>query len=244
MEGLLHADPGNLEACYALAVARRHQHRWRVALETLATILKARPGFGRAHQEVGYNYIALENFSRAGAAFERAVAADPSLVNSWKCLAKLYGDAGNAERLADVTDQIGFLETLPAELLAVVGLLSEDRLTEAERLCKQFLQSDRTHAEGMRLLAEIATRNRAYDEAEFLLESCIAFHPGHRNARMQYVNILMRMQKFAKAHVEAERLLRRPAIVRRVRRMAASPTRRSRSATLGVCCAGRRRTTA
>ena len=208
MEELLAAEPDNDEARYALAVARRHQHRWPQALDTLGAVLEARPGFGRAHQEVGYNYIALRNFPRAGAAFERAIAADPSLVNSWKCLAKLYHDAGNTARLGEVTDQLGFLETLPAELLAVISYLSEDRLADAERLCKRFLQSNRTHVEGMRLLAEIATRNRAYDEAEFVLESCVEFHPEHRNARLQYVNILMRMQKFARAHEQAERLLR------------------------------------
>ncbi len=208
MEEVLAAEPDHHEARYALAVARRHQHRWPQALDTLGVVLETRPGFGRAHQEVGYNYIALRNFPRAGAAFERAITADPSLVNSWKCLAKLYHDAGNAERLAEVTEQLGFLETLPAELLAVISYLSEDRLADAERLCKRFLQSNRTHVEGMRLLAEIATRNRAYDEAEFVLESCVEFHPEHRNARLQYVNILMRMQKFARAHEQAERLLR------------------------------------
>ena len=207
MEAVLAVERDHVEARYALAVARRHQHRWPLALDTLETVLKARPNFGRAHQEVGYNYIALKNFPRAGAAFERAIAADPGLVNSWKCLAKLYHDAGNAKRLEQVTAQLAFLETLPADLLAVVSLLSEDRLADAERLCKRFLQSNKTHAEGMRLLAEIATRNRAFDEAEFLLESCVEFHPAHRDARMQYVNVLMRMQKFVKAHAEAERLL-------------------------------------
>ena len=208
MEEVLARDPQHHEARYALAVARRHQHRWPAALETLNAVLATRPDFGRAHQEAGYNYIALKNFDRAGPAFERAVAADPSLVNSWKCLAKLHQDAGDTERLAAVTDQLAFLQTLPPELLAVVSYLSEDRLVDAERLCKRFLQSNRTHVEGMRLLAEIATRNRAYDEAEFVLESCVEFHPEHRNARLQYVNVLMRMQKFARAHEQAERLLR------------------------------------
>ena len=67
MEELLAGEPDHLEARYALAVARRHQHRWPQALDTLGTVLAARPGFGRAHQEVGYNYIALRNLDRAGA---------------------------------------------------------------------------------------------------------------------------------------------------------------------------------
>ena len=200
-------EPDNVEARYALAVAQRHQHQWTAALATLADILERKPNFGRAHQEAGYNHIATQSFARAGAAFERAVTADPSLVNSWKCLAKLYQDSGNSERLIAVKDQLAFLESLPAELLAVISYLSDDRLADAERLCKHFLQSNKTHVEGMRLLAEIATRNKTYDEAEFLLESCVEFHPAHRNARIQYANILMRTQKFAKAHEQAAQLL-------------------------------------
>ena len=207
MGEVLANEPDNVEAQYALAVAQRHQHQWTEALTTLSGILERNPSFGRAHQEVGYNYIALENFVRAGAAFERAIAADPSLVNSWRCLAKLYRDSGNTERLQAVKDQLVFLESLPAELLVVISYLSDNRLADAERLCKHFLQVNRTHVEGMRLLAEIATRNRTIDEAEFLLESCVEFHPTHRDARIQYANILMRMQKFAKAYEQAELLL-------------------------------------
>lgn len=207
MGDVLTDEPDNIEAAYALAVAQRHQHAWTDALDTLAEVLRRKPNFGRAHQEVGYNHIAMQNFPRAGAAFERAVNNDPSLVNSWKCLAKLYQDSGDAKRLAAVTDQLVFLDSLPVELLTVISYLSGDRLGDAERACKHFLRENKTHAEGMRLLAEIATRNKTYDEAEFLLESCVEFHPAHRNARIQYVNILMRVQKFAKAFDEAQRLL-------------------------------------
>ena len=207
MGEVLAKEPDNVEAQYALAVAQRHQHQWTTALATLTGILERKPNFGRAHQEVGYNYLALQNFSRAGAAFERAITGDPSLINSWRCLARLYQDSGNMERLTAVKDQLAFLEVLPPELLSVISYLSENRLADAERLCKHFLQSNRTHVEGMRLLAEVATRNRTFDEAEFLLESCVEFHPSHRDARIQYANILMRMQKFAKAFEQAERLL-------------------------------------
>ncbi len=209
LTAVLGDDPDNVEARYALAVSQRHCHEWPRALATLAGILTIKPHFGRAHQEVGYNHIAQKNLVRAGAAFERAVAADPSLVNSWRCLAKLYQDDGNTGRLARAREQIAFLDRLPPELLTVVSYLSENRLADAERLCKHFLRTNQTHPEGMRLLAEIATRNKIYNDAEFLLESCVEFHPEHRDARIQYVNILLRVQKFPKALEQAELLLAR-----------------------------------
>ena len=213
MRPLLAECSGDVDARYALAVAERHQHRWPEALETLAGVLEERPEFGRAHQEVGYNHIARRDFANAAVAFERAVAANPSLVNSWKCLVKLYEEHAadvhaSQEKLGRARGQLAFLGALPPELLAVMGYLHEDKLADAERLCKGFLRGNKTHVEGMRLLAEIDTRNKVFDEAEFLLESCVEFAPEHHGARIQYVHILLRTQKFAKALAQAEILLK------------------------------------
>ena len=104
-------------------------------------------------------------------------------------------------------EQIAYLEALPRELRSVISYLSEGRMEEAERLCTQFLRAHTTHLEGMRLLAEIHTRSGIYDQAEFVLESCLEVEPGHRNARIQYVSLLLRLQKFARAHEEARTLL-------------------------------------
>lgn len=204
---------GDVDARYALAVAERHQRRWQGALKTLAGVLEDRPEFGRAHQEVGYNHIGRRDFANAAVAFEQAVAANPSLVNSWKCLVKLYEEhASDAkateEKLGRARGQLDFLADLPAELVAVMGFLYEDKLRDAERLCKSFLRGNKTHVEGMRLLAEIDTRNKVFDEAEFLLESCVEFAPEHQGARIQYANILLRTQKFAKALAQAKTLLK------------------------------------
>lgn len=207
MRAVLRIEPENTEARYTLAVALRHQRLFPAALEALQDIIAAKPDLGRAHQEIGYNYIAIQNLLAAGAAFERAVNADPSLVNSWKCLAKLYADSGNSSKLASAEEQVAFLSTLPPPLIAVISYLAEGRLAEAERLCKHFLRDHKTHVEGMRLLAEIATRNKVYDEAEFLLESCVEFAPDHRQARIQYANILLRVQKFVRAAEQTEILL-------------------------------------
>lgn len=207
LSALLRKAPDNLEAQYAQAVTLRHLHRWRDALTTLAAILKARPDFGRAHQEVGYNRIARREFDQAEAAFEQAVAKDPALINSWRCLVKLHRDRDNQARLAEAQAQLAFLEQLPPELMAVITHLSEGKLADADRLCRHFLRSNKTHVEGMRLLAEIATRNKVFDEAEFLLESCLEFQPEHRNARIQYANLLLRVQKFAKAYQQAKQLM-------------------------------------
>ena len=213
MRTMLRDHPDNVDARYALAVAQRHQHQWPEALETLNGVLELRPRFGRALQEMGYNHIARRDFPSATVAFEQAVAANPSLVNSWKCLRKLYEAHSRAAQATEdkrsrARAQLAFLSGLPPELLAAMGLLHEGKLADAERVCKHFLRDNKTHVEGMCLLAEIDVRNKVFDEAEFLLESCAEFAPENQRVRIQYVNILLRMQKFAKALAQAEVLLR------------------------------------
>ena len=207
LRGRLREAPDDVEARYALAVAQRQQRQWVVALKTLGALAADKPGFGRAYQEAGYNHAALRDFEQAQIAFEQATAFDPGLINSWKSLKRLYEERGETDRLRSVQEQITFLEALPPELIAVVSYLSEGRLAEAEAQCKRFLRHHKTHVEGMRLLAEIATRAKVYEDAEFLLETCLELEPDHQAARVQYGNLLVKMQKFSQAAKVADALL-------------------------------------
>jgi tetratricopeptide (TPR) repeat protein len=204
---VLHDEPDNIEAQYTLAVSQRLQRQWTTALGTIDEILRVKPTFGRAYQEIGYTQISLGHHQEARIAFESAIDSNPSLIGSWKSLAQLYRDAGSESQYRHAQEQVDFLNAQPTDLLTVRSYISEDRLPDAERLCRYFLRANKTHVEGMCLLAEIATRNHTYDDAEFLLESCVEFEPEHRNARMQYVNILLRTKKFPKAFDEASKLL-------------------------------------
>lgn len=202
----LEIDPKNGEFLYIFSVSNRLQGKHKQSLDTLEMLVKVRPGYGRAYQEKGINYQAISNLPKAGVAFEKAVSLDPSLISSWKNLAKLYKMAGNEPQSVIAQNQSEFLSTLPNELLNVMSYMSEGRLEDAERLCRFFLKRNKTHVEAMRLLAELATLNKVFEDAEFLLESCLEFEPDHTNAKIQYVNLLLRSQKFNKAATIAKQL--------------------------------------
>ncbi|MFT5209335.1 MAG: tetratricopeptide (TPR) repeat protein [Flavobacterium sp.] len=202
----LEIDPKNGEFLYILSVSHRLQGKHKQSLETLEKLVNVRPGYGRAYQEKGINYQTISNLPKAGVSFEKAVSLDPSLISSWKNLAKLYKMAGNESQASIAQLQSEFLSTLPNELLNVMSYMSEGRLEDAERLCRFFLKRNKTHVEAMRLLAELATLNKVFEDAEFLLESCLEFEPDHTNAKIQYVNLLLRSQKFNQAATIAKQL--------------------------------------
>lgn len=205
-EHVLETAPGNIDALYTLAVTQRMQRQIPNALETLERLIAIDSGFGRAWQERGHCMRDSGRREEAVAAYQRAVTHNGALVASWRLLAELHGAAGRNDPANFARAQYEHLSQLPPELLSVASFIQEGRIFKAEQLCRAFLQRNGHHIEAMRLLAEIGMKFNAYDEAEFLLESCKVLEPENVSAHFDYVKVLRKRQKFELALVEASEL--------------------------------------
>ena len=154
----LAAEPDNFEARYTLAVLERAEGNHEKAIELLTVLTKEKPDFGRGFQEIGLCELALKREQQAISAFEEAVERDGSLIDSWKFVTAYYQRTGDS-RAEQAGKQVEFLASLPGELRTVISYLAANRLGDAERLCRYFMQQNKTHVEGMRLMAEIAYAN-------------------------------------------------------------------------------------
>ncbi len=202
---VLSREPANFEARYTLAVLRRTQGDHAVAKQILLELLAITPDFGRGFQELAFCELGLNKISLAQDSFQKAVELDASLIDSWQYVLKLYTST-NDSRANHASRQIKFLSELPQELRTVISYLSSGRIADAERLCRFFMQKNKTHIEGMRLMAEIATRTGVFDDAEFLLETVMELDPAHEDAEIQLINVLLRRQRFHKAHSRSRSL--------------------------------------
>ncbi|MEX2525709.1 MAG: sulfotransferase [Gammaproteobacteria bacterium] len=212
IRGFLESGPGEsdeIEALYMLAVSQRYTRQFDAALATLEVLLSKDPDYSRAWQEQGHLYLALNDSDRATRAFTRAVQRNPSLIASWKALVNLHGRAGREQDAGRARQQVSYLVQLPPELISVLNFLHEGNLYKAEHLCRAFLQRNKDHIEGMRLLAEIGIRLKVYDDAEFLLESAVEFAPDHLPARVDYLNVLIRKTRWQQAYEQASILVER-----------------------------------
>ena len=205
LDSVLDSEPGNFEAQYTLAVLFRTQKQYNKAKQLLTALLKEQPDFGRGFQELALCELGLKCEGSAITAFEKAVECDASLVDSWRFLVAAY-KRKNDSRVAQATHQLEFLKSLPNELRTVISYLASNRIADAERLCRYFMQQNKTHIEGMRLMAEIATRTGIFDDAEFLLETALKLKPMHIEAEMQLAHVLLRRQRFHKAYGHAKAL--------------------------------------
>ncbi len=206
-QALLAIAPDHRDALYLVAVAERYCGRFADALRTLATLEERHPDFGRLYQERGHCYRALGEPAAALAAYGRAVAANASLVASWRAVAELSRAAGLGADARAAEAEVARLARLPAAVVAASGMIAEGDLQAAERVLRRFLQTNATQVDAMRLLAQIGVKLEVLDDAEFLLESALAFEPANVAVRYEYTSVLALRHKHAMALAEAEKLL-------------------------------------
>ena len=189
---------------YLRAVTLRYLGETELALENLDQLISNFPDYARAYQELGYNYMEINQEERAKLAFTRAANLNPSLHASWMMLVKLSNPSSEIRKLAE--SNILYLKSLAPELKSVLSFIYEKKLLKADHLCRSFLQQHPHNVEGMRLLANIGLELSIYEDAEFLLESCLEFDPENLRASFDYLKVLIKRQKYEQAVIHAEKL--------------------------------------
>jgi tetratricopeptide (TPR) repeat protein len=201
-----HTDDPNVQ--YVECLLLRLQGRLDEARDSLEDLTGRVQDHARAYQELATVSLALNSPESAYNAAESAVAIDSSLISCWQYLVPLR-QKFQPSGVASAKRQLEFLQGLPAELRTVISYLASNRLLDAERLVKFFLRSNKTHPEGMRLLAEVLTRKNILDEAQFLLETLVELQPQMLPAQLQLFHVLMRRQRFHAAFEVADKLRRK-----------------------------------
>ena len=204
---ILRAEPDNPDALYMSAVCRRYTRDFDTALRLIAKLKDIWPEHGRAHQEEGHTYRDQGKPDEALMAYARACRFNPALVASWRGQLEILRRKGLDQQAAQVTAQLEALQTMPQPLLAVLDLIGQRKLLQAEDVCRRFLQKVPHNVEGMRLLADIGIRLGVLDDAEFLLESALKFEPDNKRVRIDYIQALRKRQKFSAALEQAGLLL-------------------------------------
>ena len=179
------------------SVIFRYLKDYKKALSALSEVININPNYGRAYQEYGHIHLNLNNSQMALKSYIRAIQNNPSLQSSWLGILSLESVDDNLIKLAE--KNIFYLKNLAPELKSVLSFTHEGKLKKAEDLCRFYLQSNPHNVDGIRLLASLASILHIYDESEFLLESCLVFEPENKEVQIEYVDILIKRQKYGPA---------------------------------------------
>ena len=139
----------------------------------------------------------------------QAVAADSGQPQGWKLMAELLLALG--EERSALEASVRFVAASAGEpgLAAAANQLLNGRIGEAERQCRQQLQSAPTNVAANFLLATIANVAGMFDDAERQLERCLALDPEYDLARMVLAEMLHHREKGESALGHVDILLER-----------------------------------
>ncbi|HWJ36570.1 MAG TPA: sulfotransferase [Steroidobacteraceae bacterium] len=207
-QSLLEEVPENRDVLYMMAVSQRYLGHIGDALATLSRFEKLHPQYSRLFQEQGHCHVALRDAPAAIQAYLRAVNLNPALPASWRALNLLFRSTGQIAESQMAAAHAAKLATLPAAVVDATSMFADGEVTAAENVIRLFLQSNPSHVEGMRLLAQIGMKLDVLDDAEFLLESVLVFEPEYHLARHEYVQVLLQRHRPAKALEESNKLLK------------------------------------
>ena len=197
-------DLVEIDYWYYLSLCSRYSKKYNEALVILNNVIKIDPSYARAYQEFGHNYFKLNNHKMSLKSYLRAVRYNPTLHASWLGILGIKNVEQNIIDLA--TQNVLYLKNLPPELKSVSSFIYEGKYKKADHLCRDFLKNHPHHIEAMRLLAKIGKELHVYDDSEFLLESCLMFDKDNFDVALDYIDVLIKRQKYAKALEEAEKL--------------------------------------
>jgi len=200
-------QPNNADALYFKAVVERAMGMLDRALSTLKTLLQQDPLYSRALQEQGHCYRQQNNREQAIHYYQQATKQNPSLIASWSALATLYRELGNTQAAEQAAAQVQQLHDTPPPLKVVMDLTARGKLAKAETLCKRFMQVNPKHTEGMRLLADIAQRMGALDEASLLLDNALLLRPDSAKLQIDRIQLARKCQHYEDAQQRAKQLL-------------------------------------
>jgi len=199
-------DEERREVLYLKAVTLRYLNQHDLAFASQNQLLQEQPNNGRAYQERAYCQLALNDSENALVSFHKAVEFNPALIASWQKIVELFHAKQHAN-YHSAAKQLNLLKALPRPVLGAMDLMHEGKLYKAEQVCRQFLQKNKHQVDAMCLLAEIGLQLKVFDDAEFLLESCINLYPENEQAKALYINLLNRLGKFKLAAEQAEQFL-------------------------------------
>ena len=202
----LEQDSNHIESLYFGSVCARYLKNYQQSNDYLERLLTLSPDMGRAYQELGHLNRDRGSLELAAGYYRQACEMNPALISSWQFLYDYYRDIGKKDASSHALEQLENLKSLSNTLLYINQILYEGKLSEAEKMCRDFLKKDPKNTEAMSILSEIASRLGYLEDAEFLLENAVNFEPNNPELRKKYLIILRKKQKFSKAMIQAEYL--------------------------------------
>ena len=176
---ILKKYPDDPNALRLSGVSSLEQNKPEVALIPLQKAVKVAPEFRQAHENLALVWTKLGDLNKAEISLKKSLEIDPSNFTNWKSLGDVLSDQGKEEEADKAYKNAISTDKKYLDLQKAMSQVQKGNLGEAEKIYRSILSDDPNNVDALRLLALLASRTGAIDQAINMLENCIKIAPDY-----------------------------------------------------------------
>ena len=193
-------------ALFIIATIKRLKGKFVEAERQFKILVGKYPDFFLAHHELALTQNALKNYASAIQILENLVSKASGMQESWKLLIELLLIVGD-EQASELRFNQYIKSTIDSvSLRDAFQALIDGNHSLAEQLCNAHLKQQPRDVVALRIMAEIDIKLDRLLSAKQLLEQCFEINPDYQLARLNYVYVLIKLNKLQVAMHNVEAL--------------------------------------
>ena len=176
---ILKKFPNDPNALRLSGVSSLEQEKPEVALIPLQKAIRVAPKFLQAHENLAQAWTQLGDLNKAEVCFKKCLELDASNFSNWKSLGDVLSDQGKDEEADKAYKNAISTDKKYLDLQKAMSQVQKGNLGEAEKIYREILSDDPNNVDALRLLALLASRTGAVDQAISMLENCTKIAPDY-----------------------------------------------------------------
>ena len=176
---ILKKFPNDPNALRLSGVSSLEQEKPEVALIPLQKAIRVAPKFLQAHENLAQAWTQLGDLNKAEVCFKKCLELDTSNFSNWKALGDVLSDQGKDEEADKAYKNAISTDKKYLDLQKGMSQVQKGNLGEAEKIYREILSDDPNNVDALRLLALLASRTGAVDQAINMLENCTKIAPDY-----------------------------------------------------------------
>ena len=176
---ILKKFPDDPNALRLSGVSSLEQEKPEVALIPLQKAIRVAPKFLQAHENLAQAWTQLGDLNKAEVCFKKCLELDTSNFSNWKALGDVLSDQGKDEEADKAYKNAISTDKKYLDLQKAMSQVQKGNLGEAEKIYREILSDDPNNVDALRLLALLASRTGAVDQAINMLENCTKIAPDY-----------------------------------------------------------------
>ena len=176
---ILKKFPNDPNALRLSGLSSLKQGKANIAIIPLKKAIEVAPDFYEVYENLSQAWALLGNLNEAEICLKKYLEHNQTSFSAWKALGDILSDQGKIEESDKAYKNAITTDKKYIQLQDAMQSVQKGNLGEAESIYREILSKDPNNVDALRLLALLASRTGAVDQAIKMLENCVNIAPDY-----------------------------------------------------------------